>query len=87
MVVMDVGDVAVLRGLRLDVDVVAAGRGRWEPSDPCAGRPAQPADRGSPSRRGGGRHGAAFNVVPATWAPPATWRMLGTEDGAVVYEP
>jgi hypothetical protein len=30
---------------------------------------------------------AEFNVVPATWAPPATWRMLGTEDGAVVYEP
>lgn len=88
VVVMDVGDVAVLLGPRLDVDVVAAGEGPVG-----AERPLRSA--GQLSRRIEALHpaavvvgsGLAFNVVPGGWSPPSSWRRLGSEDGAIVYEP
>jgi len=88
VVVMDVGDVATILGPQLDVDVVAAGDGPVGAERPIR-------DPAQLTLRIEALHPAAvvvgnvaeFNVVPATWAPPATWRMLGTEDGAVVYEP
>ncbi len=88
VVVMDVGDVATILGPRLDTDIVAVGDGPVGAERPIR-------DPTQLTRRIEALHPAAvvvgsvaeFNVVPATWAPPATWRMLGTQDGAAVYEP
>jgi 4-amino-4-deoxy-L-arabinose transferase-like glycosyltransferase len=88
VVVMDVGDVATLLGPQLDNDLVAAGTGPVGAERPIR-------NAAQLTRRIDALHPAAvaignvaeFNVVPADWAPPSTWRRLGTQDGAVVYEP
>ena len=88
VVVMDVGNVAAILGPNLDVRLVAAGEGPegaerpiWDPTALTA--------------RIDGLHPAAvvigdetiWNVVPAGWAPPASWRLVGIEAGALVYRP
>ena len=88
VVVMDVGDVATILGPQLDVDVVAPGHGPVGAERPIR-------DPAQLTLRIEALHPAAvvignvaeFNVVPMTWAPPATWRVLGMEDGAIVYQP
>jgi hypothetical protein len=88
VVVMDVGDVAALLGPHLNVDIVAAGEGPVGAERPIR-------DSADLTHRIEALHPAAvvigsvsqFNVVPSGWAPPPTWRLLGTEDGAAVYAP
>ena len=88
VVVMDVGDVATLLGPQLETHVVAAGEGPVG-----AQRPIRDAAR--LTSRIQALHPAAvvvgstglFDVVPSDWAPPATWRSLGSQDGAIVYQP
>jgi hypothetical protein len=88
VVVMDVGDVTGLLGPHLDVDIVAAGEGPIGAERPIRSS----ADL---THRIEELHPAAvvignvseFNVVPSDWAPPPTWRLLGTEDGSAVYAP
>ena len=88
VVVMDVGDVATILGPHLDTDIVAVGDGPVGAERPIR-NPAQLTLRIEALHPAAVVVGsvAEFNVVPATWAPPATWRVLGTQDGAVVYEP
>ncbi|MGA9112468.1 MAG: glycosyltransferase family 39 protein [Candidatus Dormiibacterota bacterium] len=88
VVVMDVGDVATILGPQLDTDIVAVGDGPVGAERPIR-NPAQLTLRIEALHPAAVVVGtvAEFDVVPVTWAPPATWRMLGTQDGAVVYEP
>lgn len=88
VVVMDVGDMATILGPQLDTDIVAVGDGPVGAERPIR-NPAQLTLRIEALHPAAVVVGtvAEFDVVPVTWAPPATWRMLGTQDGAVVYEP
>ena len=88
VVVMDVGDVATILGPQLDTDIVAVGNGPVGAERPIR-NPAQLTLRIEFLHAAAVVVGteAEFNVVPVTWSPPTTWRMLGTEGGAVVYEP
>lgn len=88
VVVIDVGDVAAILGPHLDVDILAAGDGPVGAERPIR-EPAQLTARIE------GLHPAAvvvgevglYDVIPEGWAPPATWRSLGSEGGATVYQP
>jgi len=88
VVVMDVGDVTALLGPRLDVNIVAAGQGPVGAERPIrsAAQLTSRIEALHPAAVVVGHEGL-FDVVPAGWAPPPTWRPLGTEDGSVVYEP
>jgi hypothetical protein len=88
VVVMDVGDVTAMLGSRLDVNVVAAGEGPVGAERPIrsAAQLTSRIDALHPAAVVVGHEGL-FEVVPADWVPPPTWRTLGTEDGSVVYEP
>jgi hypothetical protein len=88
VVVMDVGDVTAMLGPRLDVNIVAAGEGPVGAERPIrsAAQLTSRIEALHPAAVVVGHEGL-FDVVPADWAPPPTWRTLGTEDGSVVYEP
>ena len=88
VVVMDVGDVATLLGPRLETHIVAAGEGPVGAERPIL-------DAALLTSRIEALHPAAvvvgstglYDVVPSGWAPPPSWRTLGTQDGAIVYQP
>ncbi|HXZ99889.1 MAG TPA: phospholipid carrier-dependent glycosyltransferase [Candidatus Binatia bacterium] len=88
VVVMDVGDVAAILGPTLEGDVVAAGQGPVGAERPIR-------DPEGLSARITSLHPALvvigdvghFDVLPASWTPPPSWRRLGDEDGAAVYSP
>jgi hypothetical protein len=85
---MDVYDVTAILGPELNVNIVAAGDGPVGAETPV-GDPAQLTlriDSLHPAAVVVGT-GSLVDSIPAGWKPPATWRRLGTEGGAVVYEP
>ena len=88
VLVMDVGNVAAILGPRLDVHIVAAGEGPVGAERPIrsAAQLTSRIEALHPAAVVVGHEGL-FDVVPEDWAPPPTWRTLGTEDGSVVYEP
>ena len=88
VVVMDVGGVTAILGPDLNVNIVAAGDGPVGAERPIR-------DAGQLTTRIEGLHPAAvvvsdeglFDVIPAGWTPPPTWRKLGSEGGSTVYQP
>jgi hypothetical protein len=88
VVVIDVDDVTAILGPQLDVNVVAAGIGPVGAETPFR-------YPGQLTARIRSLHPAAVVVgtwtvagsIPPGWKPPGSWRRLGHEGGAVVYEP
>ena len=88
VVVMNVYDVTAILGPELNVNIVAAGEGPVGAETPV-GDPEQLTlriDSLHPAAVVVGT-GSLVDSIPPGWKPPATWRRLGTEAGAMVYEP
>jgi hypothetical protein len=88
VVVMDVTDVQAILGANLNVDLVGAGYGPVGAEQPIRDASALTVRIESlhPAAVVVGSHGS-FDVVPKDWSPPTTWRYLGMQGGAAVYQP
>jgi hypothetical protein len=87
VVLLDVGDVAAALGPHLNIDVVAAGIGPVGAEEPISDPHLLMArvDSLRPALVLVGPAGP-YGTTPPGWKPPGSWRKIGTQAGATVYQ-